>query len=179
MVQLLNKKRADIGFTLIELLVVIAIIGVLSSIVLASLNNARQKSRDVRRISDLKQIQLALELYFDANSKYPVASAGCDASTDNGLEVMEGTQIPQVPRDAGSSDTCYRYATVKDDTKPTTYHLGGRLEDKKQGALKTDADFDSTAYTNGFHGQSETTTGQCDGTKADPVEDETCYDVRP
>ena len=53
------------GFTLIELLVVIAIIGILASIVLASLNSARQKSRDARRIADIKQIQLALELYFE------------------------------------------------------------------------------------------------------------------
>lgn len=64
------------GFTLIELLVVIAIIGILSSVVLASLNSARQKGRDARRSSDLKQIQLALELYFDASgSVYPAATS--------------------------------------------------------------------------------------------------------
>lgn len=59
------------GFTLIELLVVIAIIGILSSVILASLNSARTKGRDARRISDLKQIQLALELYYDAGQTYP------------------------------------------------------------------------------------------------------------
>lgn len=60
------------GFTLIELLVVIAIIGILSSVVLASLNSARQKGRDARRISDMKQLQLALELSYDLNSsEYP------------------------------------------------------------------------------------------------------------
>ena len=48
------------GFTLIELLVVIAIIGVLASIVLASLNTARRKSRGACRITDFKQIQHAL-----------------------------------------------------------------------------------------------------------------------
>ena len=64
-----KQKR---GFTLVELLVVIAIIGILSSIVLANLNGSRQAARDVKRISDVKQLQLALELYFDANSgKYP------------------------------------------------------------------------------------------------------------
>lgn len=61
------------GFTLVELLVVIAIIGILSSVVLANLNTARQKARDVKRISDVKQLQLALALYFDAISRYPGA----------------------------------------------------------------------------------------------------------
>nr|AQQ74999.1 hypothetical protein [uncultured bacterium] len=61
------------GFTLIELLVVIAIIGILSTVVLASLNSARSKSRDARRLSDLKQFQLALALYYDTNREYPDA----------------------------------------------------------------------------------------------------------
>ena len=64
-----NKK----GFTLIELLVVIAIIGILATIVLVSLNTARQKARDARRISDLRQVQLALQMYYDSNSAYPSA----------------------------------------------------------------------------------------------------------
>ncbi|MCF7833652.1 MAG: prepilin-type N-terminal cleavage/methylation domain-containing protein [Candidatus Pacebacteria bacterium] len=59
------------GFTLIELLVVVAIIGILSSVVLASLNSARAKARDARRLSDVTQIQKALELYFNENGKYP------------------------------------------------------------------------------------------------------------
>ena len=66
------------GFTLIELLVVIAIIGILSSVVLASLNSAREKARDARRVSDLKQMQVALELYYDSHNAYPVGGAGSD-----------------------------------------------------------------------------------------------------
>ena len=63
------------GFTLIELLVVIAIIGLLSSVILASLNGARKKSRDARRISDIKQLQVALELYYSEHNAYPAATS--------------------------------------------------------------------------------------------------------
>lgn len=62
------------GFTLIELLVVIAIIGVLSSVVLASLNTARMKARDARRLAEIQQLQLALDLYYDEHEYYPQSS---------------------------------------------------------------------------------------------------------
>lgn len=64
-----NKKLR--GFTLIELLVVVAIIGVLASVILASLNSARAKSRDSRRIADLRNIQNAMELFYGQAEKYP------------------------------------------------------------------------------------------------------------
>ena len=85
-------KKFTRGFTLIELLVVIAIIGILSSVVLASLNSARTKSRDARRISDIKQIQLANELYFD--------SVGSYASTTAALVPEYLAAIPIDPTDA-------------------------------------------------------------------------------
>ena len=67
-----NKK----GFTLIELLVVIAIIGLLSTLAVVALSSARQRARDSKRLSDLKQLQTALELYYQDQSSpaYPVAS---------------------------------------------------------------------------------------------------------
>ncbi len=65
-----NKK----GFTLIELLVVIAIIALLSTLAVVALGNARQKSRDAKRLSDVKQVQTALELYFTDQNGYPVVA---------------------------------------------------------------------------------------------------------
>lgn len=70
------------GFTLIELLVVIAIIGILATIVLVSLNSARVKARDTRRLSDMQQMSLAMEMYYDGNSSaYPTGDfAACVAA---------------------------------------------------------------------------------------------------
>jgi prepilin-type N-terminal cleavage/methylation domain-containing protein len=75
-------KNYSKGFTLIELLVVIAIIGLLSSIVLASLNSARGKARDARRLADMKQLQLAMELYLDTYGDYPPAGSGSYLASD-------------------------------------------------------------------------------------------------
>ena len=66
------KKSNSKGFTLIELLVVIAIIGLLSTLAVVALNSARQKSRDSKRVADIKQIQTALELYFSDHNAYPI-----------------------------------------------------------------------------------------------------------
>jgi general secretion pathway protein G len=62
--------REHRGFTLIELLVVLSIIGLLSAIVLSSLNTARAKGRDAAREADIHNIQIALELYYSSNGKY-------------------------------------------------------------------------------------------------------------
>lgn len=74
MISLLNRKKGEKGFTLIELLVVIAIIGILATIVLVALNNAREKARNARRQSDVRQIQLAMQLAYDDCQAYPTSA---------------------------------------------------------------------------------------------------------
>ena len=70
----MNKK----GFTLIELLVVVAIIGLLSTLAVVALSTAREKTRDSKRLSDLKNIQTALELHYTGNNQYPVVAVGVE-----------------------------------------------------------------------------------------------------
>lgn len=78
------KRSSSKGFTLIELLVVIAIIGLLSTLAVVALNSARQRSRDAKRVSDIRQIQTALELGFSESNNYPTETAAVlgDANND-------------------------------------------------------------------------------------------------
>ncbi len=80
------KKK---GFTLIELLVVIAIIGILSGIVLVSLGGARSKARDAKRQSDIQQIVVAQEMYYNDNEAY------FSTSTPDGIPTI-GTYLSAI-----------------------------------------------------------------------------------
>ena len=104
------------GFTLIELLVVIAIIGILSSVVLASLGSVRRKSRDTRRISDIKQLQIAIELYQDNVGGVPTQL------DDASLVTAPNNFIAAIPADPSSGDPYYYEITS------SGYHLGADLE---------------------------------------------------
>lgn len=130
------------GFTLIELLVVIAVIGMLASIVLVSLGPARGKARDARRLSDLKQIQLALELYYDKYESYPNTGgalwsegrcvnfpettikpdySGANAYIPNLAPEFIG-QLPGDPNVNGAGKRCYIYLS-----NGTNYNISAHL----------------------------------------------------
>ena len=112
-----NKNK---GFTLIELLVVIAIIGMLSSVVLASVNSARIKARDARRLEDMIQIRNALALYASDNGgKYPnlwVADAPHLNGTGNDWVLLENALAPYIkklPRESKvDSSNMYVYNAI-------------------------------------------------------------------
>ena len=119
---MMKIKKQTQGFTLIELLVVIAIIGLLSTLAVVSLNNARQKSRDAKRVSDIKQLQTALELFYADKNGYPggasavLGGAGFKtlSSTNIWSDTAAGTTyMGQVPANPGPGGTAYSY-TGKD-----------------------------------------------------------------
>lgn len=150
------------GFTLIELLVVIAIIGILSSVVLASLNSARKKGRDAARLGAIKQLQLALELYYDANP-----TAGYPATASIGNLKTQGfiALIPTDPQDASA----YGYAQTGSGTG---YILGTKLE-TTHSVLNGDDDTIDQAFTLGG------VATNCNAAGGSPGNGELVYCVKP
>jgi len=100
------------GFTLIELLVVVAVLGLLAAIVLFSVDGIKSKSRDARRVADIKSIQEGLAMYSNNNQAYPIFDGyitGSDSmSTD--LESDGGINgVPADPINDAMGGVTYRY----------------------------------------------------------------------
>ena len=134
----MNMKNNK-GFTILEILVVLAIASMILSFVLVSIARAKQKSRDSRRESDIKQIQNALALYVANTGAYPQCAleAVLGSVGDNGAGqlLVDAKVIPAVSRDPllGTSGTCgtvgsYGYCYQAPGTDGRVYDLRYALE---------------------------------------------------
>lgn len=138
----LNNVR---GFTLVEILIVVAIIGILASVALIGLGPVQKRGRDSRRISDLRETQSAIELYYSKCGYYPggVADPDCpsnhtDVTDWDGLaDSITGSNlgVSRLPNDP-SANREYVYGS----SDGSTYVLGASLEDTNNNVLKDDID---------------------------------------
>ncbi len=110
------NSRDTNGFTLIELLVVIAVIGILASVVMVSLNSARGKGRDARKIADFKSIATAFQLYYDTYGVMPsnYFTYGINNEAEGGgnyeltmQDVVNAGFLPSIPRSPGGGTYAY------------------------------------------------------------------------
>jgi prepilin-type N-terminal cleavage/methylation domain-containing protein len=163
-------RNSQAGFTLIELLAVVAMIGLLATIVIGAVSSGVVKSRDARRLADLKSLQNALAGYNNDNGKYPTAISKA---------LLVPTYISVIPSDPQSTGVnlcttgvqtgCYKYAALS--AACNNYHLGATLENPNNAALNNAPhDAASASICAGLINN----TGNADFNGASPV-----YDVSP
>ena len=128
------------GFTLIELLVVVAIIALIATFAVVSLLSARARSRDTKRVADIRQMQTALALYFTDHGAYPETSAVTPNSRIASASNVYMEQVPTPPQPSNDGNcpanvTAYTYTQQNSGASYTiTYCLGDKTGDLSAGA---------------------------------------------
>jgi prepilin-type N-terminal cleavage/methylation domain-containing protein len=153
------------GFTLIELLVVMAIIGILAAALLVSLGGARETARDTNRISDLRNVQATLELYFNACAHYPgdatcgIGNLGGEITWGNSSSpnttlykiITTALNLPNFPIEVITTHPPYQYGV---DAKGQSYVIKAVLE-QVNSALQNDIDGTLHSINCGVQGPAE------------------------
>ena len=150
-------KKNRKGFTLIELLVVIAIIGLLSTLAIVSLNTARQKSRDTKRMADIRTLQSAIELCINEAGSPPAVPAaptwagilGYSCGTSTIQTFLSSSTMPVPPQStcvnpaaAIATGDCYMYC--KDSTAGSNKYLLAANDIEAQSTISGDIDSNFT-----------------------------------
>ncbi len=133
----MQSQQSNKGFTLIELLVVIAVIGLLSLLTVLALGQKREQMRDIERLSNLRDVQAHLELYFVNNNAYPVAPApgktlgaqdsSCLNNTGFAPTGCADAIMTNIPQDPGG------FTYVYSSADGTTYTISAELEGEIEG----------------------------------------------
>lgn len=141
-----SKVSRQRGFTLIELLTVITILGILTTVVSVNVSSSRKQARDARRKSDIKAIQTALELYYNAKGEFPALPWGTNSNTDSWNALRTAlVQYLSVPTDPTNNSLepwatgalAYGYASAdwRGCTKGQWYVLVYGLEDTSDASI--------------------------------------------
>lgn len=123
------------GFTLIELLVVVSIIAILSTLIVVYFNTAKMGARDARRLSDVKQIQLALKMYYNDVGIYPTAITPGNSIANGGVNYLLRIPSNPTPRaDNGCADQDYQYKQLESGARYSlSFCLGDKTDDLDAG----------------------------------------------
>lgn len=113
----MKRSSRTHGYSLAELLVVIAVVGIITAVIFGSIAVARVKTRDNRRIADMKEIQLGLALHYDVYRAYPASLTILD---DTGQRFL-----PSIPTDP-KTGAQYEYVPYNSNRN---YCIGVTLED--------------------------------------------------
>jgi len=116
------------GFTLIELLVVVAVLGLLAAIVLFSVDGVRSKSRDTRRVADMRSVQEGLAMYHNDNQTYPIFDGYITGSDIMSVALKNNGSMNGVPTDPvndlmGGVTYKYYYQSTQGNDYVIEYYL--------------------------------------------------------
>ncbi|MFH0840418.1 MAG: FISUMP domain-containing protein [bacterium] len=143
--------RKNKGFTMIELLIAIVIIGIISTFISVALNNSRLKARDAKRVSDLKQIQGALEIYKIDEGTYPSSLTPGSPLTGptSGITYMNKVPSNPSPRtDGGCPNSDYFYTQLSSGADYTLYYcIGSEVQGHVAGSYSITP---TDAFAEGF-----------------------------
>lgn len=123
------------GFTLIELLIVIAIIAILAILALVALTSAQERSRDTKRIADMKQLEIAMELYWNETANYPEVKPGETTWTSLGTVIQN--YLSTMPNDPQNGK---EYAYLVNPENMDQFYVAATLENADHEALQGDVD---------------------------------------
>ncbi len=151
-----KPKQTKLAFTLMELLVGIAIIGLLATLSVVALSNTRARARDSRRVSDVKQIHTALELYYNVANQYPEELISGSILEHNGVIFLDPIPTAPTPADGDcqTENNTYIYTKIDDNDYVLAYCLGNNT-----GGLSAGISYASPLYLQEAPGGSSLNSG--------------------